>query len=80
MNYQVFGMSNVSVSGIGTSRAARYTVANIPDGTSSTIMSAERFAACSRSVTDPTTGTTTSYTGGNLWAWPGGDWNRNNWG
>lgn len=30
MNYQVFGMSNVSVSGIGTSRAARYTVANIP--------------------------------------------------
>lgn len=80
MNYQIFGMSNVSVPGIGTSRAARYGVNNIPDGTSNTIMATERSAACTRTVTDPTTGTTTTYTGGNLWAWPGGDWNPNNWG
>jgi prepilin-type N-terminal cleavage/methylation domain-containing protein len=80
MNYQVFGMANIPVPNIGTSRAARYTVANIPDGTTNVIMTAERYSACQRSVTDPATGTTTTYTGGNLWAWPGGDWNPNNWG
>jgi prepilin-type N-terminal cleavage/methylation domain-containing protein len=81
MNFQVFGMAPVSVPTIsGTSWTARYTVANLPDGTSNTVMSAERYAACSYSVTDPTTGNTTTYTGGNLWAWPGGDWNPNQWG
>jgi prepilin-type N-terminal cleavage/methylation domain-containing protein len=80
MNFQVFGNAPVAVPGIGTSWTSRYTVGNIPDGTSNTVMATERFAACVMTVTDPVTSVSTTYTGGNLWAWPGGDWNPNNWG
>jgi len=60
MNFQVFGMSNVN------GWQPRYQIGNIPDGTSNTVITAERFAACG------------SF--GNLWAWPGGANNPNQWG
>jgi len=48
-----------------------YTVGTIPDGTSNTILFAEKMAAC---------GTGNAH--GNLWTWPGGNihWNGNDWG
>jgi prepilin-type N-terminal cleavage/methylation domain-containing protein len=64
-NFQVFGLANLSDSA-GTSWTARYNIGNIPDGTSNTVGFTERYAAC---------GST-----GNLWSWPGGDWNPNQWG
>ncbi len=64
-NFQLFGMSRMTDTA-GTTWAARYTIANIPDGTSNTVAFAERYAAC-RST-------------GNLLHWPGGDWNPNQWG
>ena len=45
----------------------QYKMENIPDGTTNTILMAERLAACGNGT-------------GNLWAWPGGDWGPNNWG
>jgi prepilin-type N-terminal cleavage/methylation domain-containing protein len=65
-NFQLFGMGNYPARFGGTNWAAKYTIGNIPDGTSNTVAFAERFAACGGS--------------GNLWAWPGGDWNPNAWG
>jgi len=65
-NFQVFGTATSSATGGGTTWGPKYTIGNIPDGTSNTIGFAERWAACGGS--------------GNLWAWPGGDWNPNAWG
>jgi prepilin-type N-terminal cleavage/methylation domain-containing protein len=90
-NFQAFGTSNKTATipngsggttNVGTSRTAAYGLQNMPDGTSNTIFFTERMAACTRTVTDNTVTppTTTTTTGGNLWAWPGGDWNPNNWG
>ena len=64
-NFQLFGAARV-----GWSWTAPYTIANIPDGTSNTIAFAERFSRCAG----------VNESGGNLWAWPGGDWGPNNWG
>jgi prepilin-type N-terminal cleavage/methylation domain-containing protein len=50
----------------GTSRMARYKIETIPDGSSNTVLIAERLATCRDR--------------GNLWSWPGGDWNANEWG
>ena len=47
MNYQVFGTSYVTVPGIGTSHTARYSVGNIPDGTSNTDPGRRAYSACS---------------------------------
>jgi prepilin-type N-terminal cleavage/methylation domain-containing protein len=67
MNFQVFGTASVWEATVnGTDWMARYKVGNIPDGTSNTVITAERYSACGA--------------GGNLWAWPGGDWNPNAWG
>jgi len=49
---------------------APFNIGNIPDGTSQTVGIAERYSACQNS----------SLTGGNLWAWPGGDWGPFQWG
>jgi prepilin-type N-terminal cleavage/methylation domain-containing protein len=57
-NFQVFG----TVRAGGNADAPAYTIANIPDGTSNTVMFAEQY-----SVTDATGG-------GTLWAFPGIDW------
>jgi len=64
-NFQLFGMSPMADTA-GRTWAARYTIANIPDGTSNTVAFAERYAACG--------------SGGNLLHWLGGDWNPNAWG
>jgi prepilin-type N-terminal cleavage/methylation domain-containing protein len=64
-NFQLFGMSPMADTA-GRTWAARYTIANIPDGTSNTVAFAERYATCG--------------SGGNLLHWPGGDWNPNAWG
>jgi len=68
-NFQLFGNSSQSAKFGGTNWCARYTVANIPDGTSNTVGFVEHFAACQGSNGS-----------GNLWAWPGGDWGPNSWG
>lgn len=73
-NFKVFGDSAKASPNGGTIRQALYTIGNIPDGSSNTLFIAERFAACG-----PPPGQTTG-TSGNLWAWPGGDWNANHWG
>jgi len=65
-NFQVFGMAGQNARFGGMNWAPKYNVGNMPDGTSNTVGFAERYAAC---------GST-----GNLWAWPGGDWNPNQWG
>jgi len=65
-NFQVFGLGSVGSKFGGTDWAPRYNIGNIPDGTSNTVGFSERMAAC---------GST-----GNLWAWPGGDWNPTQWG
>jgi len=62
-NYQVFGTGRDT--GWGTSYLAVYSVANLPDGASNVVGIAERMSAC---------GLSPSYTRGNLWSWPGGDW------
>jgi len=67
-NFQLFGLANVGARFGGTNWTARYNVGNIPDGTSNTVGWAEHYAAC------------TVNGGGNLWAWPGGDWGPNSWG
>jgi len=60
MNFQLFGMGSVASKFGGTDWGSRYTIANIPDGTSNTVVSVDKYAQCG--------GT------GNLWTWPGGDW------
>jgi len=62
-NFQLFGMGSRNSQFGGTDWLAKYTIANIPDGTSNTVAWAEKWAACQG-----------SNGGGNLWAWPGGDW------
>jgi len=64
-NFLLFGKANVGAAA-GTSWTAAFNVGNIPDGTSNTVGFIERYAACGSR--------------GNLWAWPGGDWNPNEWG
>jgi hypothetical protein len=51
---------------VGSSWTSQYNIGNIPDGTSNTVGFTERYATC---------GST-----GNLWAWPGGDWDPQQWG
>jgi len=65
-NFQLFAKTTVAGTAGGNSWVARYTVANIPDGTSNVVAFAERYAACGSN--------------GNLWAWPGGDWGPSSWG
>ena len=65
MNFQVFGRTSVGTP-YGTNWNAPFGIGNIPDGTSNTVVATERYAACG--------GT------GNLWSWPGGDYNPNQWG
>jgi prepilin-type N-terminal cleavage/methylation domain-containing protein len=57
-NFQLFGGSYS-----GGTYNAQYKIGNVPDGTSNTICFAEKYAGCSNSAS----------TGGNLWAYPGGD-------
>jgi len=65
-NFLVFGNVSVLHNNIGWDRVAPFNIGNIPDGTSNTVGIAERYSACG--------------SGGNLWAWPGGDWGPNSWG
>lgn len=70
-NFQLLGMNGIVPQNCqGTCRMAKYGLANEPDGSSNTVLLAERLAACGNSGGDR----------GNLWAWPGGDWNPNEWG
>jgi len=69
MNFQLFGASNNAATAGGNNWNAPYNIGNIPDGTSNTVAAAEHYAAC-----------TAAGGSGNLWAWPGGDWNPNSWG
>jgi prepilin-type N-terminal cleavage/methylation domain-containing protein len=69
-NFQVFGIQSAPSRFGGTNWQARYNIGNIPDGTTNVVAWTERYATCA--------GVTAS--GGNLWAWPGGDWGPNNWG
>jgi prepilin-type N-terminal cleavage/methylation domain-containing protein len=62
-NFQVFGMGNVGSRFGGTDWAPKYTIGNIPDGTSNVVSFTEKYSACQA-----------SNGGGNLWTWPGGDW------
>jgi len=68
MNFQLFGAAQTATGRPwgGWTWQAKYNIGNITDGTSNTVGSAERYAACGSS--------------GNLWAWPGGDWGPNGWG
>jgi len=70
-NFQVFGLGSVGSKFGGTDWGPKYNIGNIPDGTSNTVAFTERFAACQGQGRNG---------GGNLWAWPGGDWDPNNWG
>lgn len=63
-NYQLFASPQ------SNSYSASYNVGNIPDGTSNTISFTERYAACGSNPNGA----------GNLWAWPGGPNNPDNWG
>lgn len=73
-NFQLVGMTNqtspVYPGGGGTDRRPKYNLGNEPDGSSNTVLISERLATCGNS----------GGTWGNLWAWPGGDWNPNQWG
>jgi len=62
-NFQLFGMGSRNSQFGGTDWASKYTIGNIPDGTSNTVGWTEKYAACQA-----------SNGGGNLWSWPGGDW------
>ena len=62
-NFQVFGLTNVNSQFGGNDWTAKYNVGNIPDGSSNTVFTVEKYAACQA-----------SNGGGNLWTWPGGDW------
>jgi len=65
-NFLVFGKVNLPSKFGGNNWSPQYNIGNIPDGTSNTVGFTERYATCGSS--------------GNLWAWPGGDWNPNSWG
>jgi len=56
---------------------SQYTIGTIPDGTSNTVLFAERYSACGG-----LNGGTSTNGGGNLWTWPGGNvnWNAHDWG
>jgi len=75
-NWQVFGNSVIGGPN-GDNWLAPFNVGNIPAGTSNTVGFAERYSACQNTGLP---GNTAIPTGGNLWAWPGGDWGPNNWG
>jgi len=64
-NFLMFGLTAFSDTA-GRSWVSRFTVANIPDGTSNVVGFAERYATCGGN--------------GNLWSWPGGDWDPGQWG
>jgi len=68
-NFQLFGLGSTGSKFGGTDWGSKYSIGNIPDGTSNTVAFTERQASC---------GTTNG--NGNLWAWPGGDWGPNSWG
>jgi len=72
-NWQVFGNSVIG-GPLGDNWVAPYSIGNIPSGTSNVVAIAERYAACQNSTTTP------DGFGGNLWAWPGGDWGPMYWG
>jgi type II secretory pathway pseudopilin PulG len=63
-NYQFFGTENnlsatgTPTPGFGNSCGPKYSIGNVPDGLSNTIMFGEQFAACGNVA-------------GNLWAYPG---------
>jgi len=65
-NFLLFGSQTRSGTAGGTTWGSRYKIGNIPDGSSNTVMYTERYATCG--------GT------GNLWSWPGGDWDPRQWG
>jgi len=65
-NFQIFGMGSQGGTAGGTSWGPKYKIHTIQAGSSNVVMYTERWATCA--------GT------GNLWAWPGGDWDPNQWG
>jgi len=66
-NFLVFGAASGPSKQGGTDWKAKYSMANIPDGSSNTVFIAERYATCGSG-------------GGNLIFWPGGDWGPSSWG
>src|SRR5262249_50765 len=59
-NFQVFGITTGKLA-----YQPRYTLANIPDGTSQVIALTEKYSACG--------------SGGNVWAFPGPSWGAELW-
>jgi prepilin-type N-terminal cleavage/methylation domain-containing protein len=75
-NWLVFGNALVQPQPyIGNNWTAPFNIGNIPSGTSNVVGIAERYAAC-QNTSIPNSG----LAGGNLWAWPGGDWGPYVWG
>jgi prepilin-type N-terminal cleavage/methylation domain-containing protein len=79
-NFLVFGNSAIGGPN-GNNWQAPFNAGNMPRGTSQTVGIAERYAACGNPASgQPGSIPNSGFTGGNLWAWPGGDWGPMYWG